>query len=171
MTDEIKRTQGACRERDRTAEDIDEMLREQWATLRSSDTPEGEADEGELACVEHRLKRLGHREKVLTEARDKLRGSVLASWEERGVTQVRVDDVLLHIRTRFVPQYPQGKDVAREMLKSAGGDLALLVSEDIPFQRMAAFLRECEKEERPLPPEFEGMIEGAPELSIGARIS
>jgi len=172
MTDVIRAMQGNAREVDAKQGQLDEFLRDEWQQLRHDTiVADHAADEAELACVERRLKRLSAREKQLTDSRDKLRARVLASWEERGVTQVRLDDVLLHIRSRFVPQYPQGQEVAIATIKAIGGDIARLVKEGIVFQTMAAFLKESQEEDRPLPPQFEGVIEAAVELSVAARVS
>jgi len=172
MTDAIRMLQDQSRETDVGQAGRDDVLEAQWDELRfGGDVAEHTADEAQLACVERRLKRLSNRDKMLTELRDKLREKVLASWEERGVTQVRLDDVLLHLTTRFIPQYPHGQETAVETLQMLGGDLALLVQTGIGFQRMAAFLRECEKEDRPLPPEFEGIIEAAKEVKVTAKVA
>ena len=171
MTDVIRAMQDAAREVDAKLGNLDEFLRDEWGALREDTVfPNEVLDEGELACIERRLKRLSAREKQLTDARDKLRARVLASWEERGVTQVRLDDVLLHTLTRFKPQYPQGKEKAIRVLRRLGGPFALLAPVDIPHQKMAAFLREASEQHTPLPKGFAGVIEAAHEVTITANV-
>ena len=171
MTDVIRDMQADASECDAAQGSLDELLRDEWMTLRTGESgANASADEGELACIERRIKRLADREKGLKEQRDKLRTHVLWSWEERGVTQVRVDDVLLHINTQFRPLYPQGKEKAIRVLRRLGGDYALLAPVDIPWQKMSTFLKEAAEQKTPLPKGFRGVIEATHKITITANV-
>lgn len=99
---------------------------------------------------------------------ERLQAEILDRWVDDGVTSVRVNGSTVYVRRQALATIVDGDyDRAARALREAGLEGLLRAN----TTSLGAFIRECEANEQPLPPSFEGAIATFERFSLGVRNS
>jgi hypothetical protein len=120
------------------------------------------------------IKRLEAEVKDLKEQREAAMQDVLDGWSCSGLGSIRLNGETIYVRNEVHADLPEGKPAAIALLKET--EHAAIVKEDVNSKTLDALVRELTQNDendrlydKPLPPEFEGVIGKFERQVLGRR--